>query len=360
MTQLLIFLGQQPEPWLRLGAAGVIARGDDAGGLPPGEDESIIAVVPGDAIVLHWVELPRLAPAQAAAAARQLAADVTAGPIEAAHVALGEPDAEGRRPLAVVDAALMRGWLDRLQALGLAADSIVPLPLLLPASEGVTALATETLVNARGAHLAFAAEPDVAALILEGHARHDIDTAAFDAALPDSLAKAPINLRQGKFALRQAWRADRKQLRRLALMLGAAAVLWIVTGVVGLYEQRRAADRAVAQLVEAAAAVLPRGTAITYPQAQVAARLAALGGGDRSFSALTSQLMLALRDRPTMALRSLQYTSAGGLSAVVEADDADGGPALARALGEAGVPAVVANARLDGDKHVVDLLIGRR
>jgi general secretion pathway protein L len=355
MTQLLIFLGQTPEPWLRLDAAGITARGDDPALIPPGEDERIVAVVPGESIVLHWVELPRLAPAQAAAAARMLAADVAAGPITATHVALGEPETDGRRALALVDDTLMRGWLARLAALGLTPDAIVPLPLLLPASDGVTMLTVGEQVNARGPQLAFAAEADVAALILDGHVQHPIDTAAFEAALPESLAAAPVNLRQGRFAARADWQPARQRVRRLALLATAAAAMWLIAGAAGLIERQRAAARAETQLTEAAAAALPRGTIVTDPRGQVAARLAALGGGDRSFSAMTTQLMAVLRDRPTTALRSLQYTSTGGLNAVVESAAPEDGAALARALSDTGVNAAVANPRIDGDKHVVDL-----
>lgn len=359
MTQLVIFLGQQPEAWLRLADGGIAARGDDAAQIPPGEDGAVIAIVPGDAIVVHWVDLPRLAPAQAAAAARLLAADVAAGPIAATHLALGGPGADGKRLLALVDDSLMRGWLDRLTALGLAADVMVPLPLLLPppANEGVTVLSAGAHVNARGNQLAFAAEADVAALILDGQVQHPIDLAAFEEALPAGLAAIPVNLRQGRFAVRADWRPDEQRLRRLALITASAVALGLVVAGAGLLEQKRAADRAEAQLGEAAAAALPRGTAVTDPRAQVAARLAQLGGGDRSFSAMTTRLMAALRDRPTVALRSLQYTSAGGLTAVVEATSPDDGPALARALTETGLDAAAANPRLDGDKQVVDLMV---
>jgi general secretion pathway protein L len=357
MTQLLIFLGHSPEPWLRLDATGVTARGDDAAQIPPGENERIVAVVPGEAIVLHWIELPRLAPAQAAAAARLLAADVAAGPIAATHVALGEPDGDGRRPLALVDDQLMRDWLARLAALGLAPDAIVPMPLLLPGSGGVTVLTTGARVNARGPQLAFAAEADVAALILDGHVQHPIEIAAFEAALPETLATAPVNLRQGRFAMRQNWQPGPQRVRRLGLLTAAAAALWLIAGAAGLLERQRAATRAETQLAEAAAAALPRGTIVTDPRGQVAARLAALGGGDRSLSAMTTQLMAVLRDRPATALRSLQYTSAGGLNAVVESAGPEDGAALARALSDTGVTAAAANPRLDGDKHVVDLTI---
>ena len=124
MTRLLVFVGETPVRWLRLDDGGVVARGDDVSMLPPGDDSALIAALPGEDIVLHWVELPRLAPAQAAAAARELAADVAARSIADTHVALGPPGEDGKRVLALVDNDRVRGWLQRLAALGLDADGM--------------------------------------------------------------------------------------------------------------------------------------------------------------------------------------------------------------------------------------------
>ena len=111
MMTLLLFLPvdmAQNTPWLLLGDGGVVARGTGYAALPA--HERMVAVVPGEAVVLHWVAMPALAPAQAAAAARMMAADVSAVPVEQLHVALGTPEADGQRLLAMVDAEAMRGW----------------------------------------------------------------------------------------------------------------------------------------------------------------------------------------------------------------------------------------------------------
>jgi general secretion pathway protein L len=76
--------------------------------------------------------LPALAPAQALAAARLLAADVSAGPVEALHVALGPVEPDGWRALALVDTTVMQGWMARLAMAGMTPDGMVPAPLLLP------------------------------------------------------------------------------------------------------------------------------------------------------------------------------------------------------------------------------------
>ena len=72
---LLLFLpaGGADFSWMRFGDTGLMARGQ---GLPDG-DEPIVAVVPADAVTLHWADLPNRSLAQATAAARLLAADAT-------------------------------------------------------------------------------------------------------------------------------------------------------------------------------------------------------------------------------------------------------------------------------------------
>ena len=80
MIRTLLFLPDDGRRWwLRLGSDGSASRGD---GWPdaadPASPSETIAVVPGDHVALHWVDLPPVAPAQTLAAARLLAADVSA------------------------------------------------------------------------------------------------------------------------------------------------------------------------------------------------------------------------------------------------------------------------------------------
>ncbi|OYU13889.1 MAG: general secretion pathway protein GspL, partial [Alphaproteobacteria bacterium PA4] len=275
MIRQLVFLDEAPS-WLRLEGDSVVARG--AGW--PVADAPVIAVVPGEAVVLHWVELPPLAPAQALAAARLLAADVSAAPLEQLHVALGAVEADGRRPLALVDRTLMADWLARAALAGINPAALVPLPLLLPLpAEGVTLLDDDGVWTVRGAGLAFAAEAGQAAMMLGDTPRQTIAKADFVTGLGGRLAALPLDLRQGDFAERPSSRLDARRVRRLALLAGAALLLWLANDVAGLLRNNLAADRAEAELADAARAALPRGTALSDPRAQVAARLARLGGG---------------------------------------------------------------------------------
>ena len=84
-------------------------RSDGTGGAgwPAPDGSPLVLAVPGEAVALHWLDLPDLAPAQAAAAARMALADRLAEADPHITVAQGS----GLRPVAVVAREQMAGWL---------------------------------------------------------------------------------------------------------------------------------------------------------------------------------------------------------------------------------------------------------
>jgi general secretion pathway protein L len=132
---LLVFIDDrfEIEGWLQLEGGAVVARGPALDDLPPlidpqsGAALRVVAVVPGEATALHWLEVPAgLAPAQAIAAARLAAAEVSLQPISDMHVAVGAEGEEAMRPVAIVPALTMGGWLSKLQAAALDPDVVIP------------------------------------------------------------------------------------------------------------------------------------------------------------------------------------------------------------------------------------------
>jgi general secretion pathway protein L len=328
---VLLLEAEGPDRWWRLDASGQrLAEGEGLASAVPLAGEAVHALAPAGRVSLHRVTMPPLAPAQAAAAARAMASDLGAAPAETMHVALGAADAAGERWLAIVDADEMAGWLARLEAAGLVPARLVPAPLLLP--EG-SAFESAGLMLVRQDGTAFGAEPDLAALMVEALPPL-IDRQRFAAGLPERLMQA-VNLRQGRFALVQPWRPRAGQVRRLAFMAAVAALLLLFAEGVGLWRAGRAADAAEAGLVAAAAAVLPPGTLIESPRAQVAARLRALGGG--GLSALAVPLLAALEARPHVAIASLEHTPQAGLTVMLEGASPGDAAAIAAALRAAGL-----------------------
>lgn len=361
MIRRLVFIDDGR--WLMLDGDAVTARGAALDTLPPllaGDAAETIIVVPGDAVVLHWVELPELAPAQMAAAARMLAADVSAAPIETTHVVVGAADGEGVRPLALVDREVMAGWLAQLDAAGIDADRMVPAPFLLPVSgDAVRVFEREGLWLVRGERLGFAAESELARMMVGERATILMSGGDVEAGLAAALDGAAIDLRQGAFARVRAWSIDRRRVRRLAVLAAALLAAVLATEVAAVLRYSFAADRAEMQLAEAARRVLPRGTVVGDARGQVAARLARLGGDGGGFGGPAAALMAAMRDRPGVVLQSLEFAPESGLVVVVTGDAADR-DAVVAAVSAAGFATAMAAAREQGGMTVADVTVRAR
>ncbi len=361
MRRFIILLPADPAAAFAWESAGPQPlSGPDLYSRPPAEPgDEWLALVPGDAAALHDTELPALAPAQAAAAARLLAAEVSAAPLDTVHVALGPPGDAGRW-LALVDRRTMAAWLARLTAAGIDPMALVPAPVLLPAPDADTVIVLaddrrwpgQWLVKGPG--LAFAAEADLATLIIGDRPRSLLTSAAFDAALAQA-APLLFDLRQGEFAPASAWRPDARRVRRLALLGAVLFAALIATDIADLVQLHRAGDRATAAAANRARRVLPPATIIDNPEAQVAARLAQLGGGRGGFTALTGPLLAALRNHPAAALQSLDYDAGRGLTASLSAPARADRDALVAALRGAGLDA--RRTAGPGDEALFDLSI---
>ncbi|MDO9487553.1 MAG: type II secretion system protein GspL [Sphingomonadaceae bacterium] len=358
MTQLLVFLRGDELAWLRLDGERVVARGTGAPAAEPAD--TVIAVAPGEAVTLHWVEMPDLAPAQAAAAGRIAAAEVCAAPSGATHVAVGARDADGYYPVAVVEAAAMAAWLERCREAGLDPDRVVAAPLLiqLPA-EGVRVAEAGDVVLVRGRRLGFAAEPELAALLIGDAVPEKIDSDAFEADLAAALDEVPVDLRQGPFAKVRPWQLDTRRLRRMALLAALILLALFLVNVVQLLRYSFAADMAEHQVTGEAQALLPRGTEIYDPVVQVRARLAETGGAG-GFSPAAAALFAAMRDVPGAQLTILRYDPAGGLVAAVASAQGGDVALLQERLAASGYEASAGVIRSEAERAVVDLTVRRR
>jgi general secretion pathway protein L len=249
--------------------------------------------VPGTEVAIHWLELAgELTAAQAAAAARLLLADASAEPLSAMHVAAGRSE-DGLTPIALVPNAAMAAWLaDQADP-----DLVIPETLLIAApAEGFVRRG----LDHRGRAAAFSAEPELAAMLTGGAPVAEISEAAFEAGLPATLADPQINLRQGPFARRRQWKADRGALRRVALLAAALALLTLVVQLALIMRYSFDADRIEAERV----ALGPGAGAGTRP----------------AFGVLAPLLFEAVRSTPNLELTRLEYRPDGSLGATVQVD----------------------------------------
>ncbi|MDB5684065.1 MAG: ral secretion pathway protein [Sphingomonas bacterium] len=362
---LLLFLDDDasaPE-WIRIDGGVIAARGGPGGAPLPilalDADERILAVVPASDVAVHWIDLPRLAPAQALAAARLMAADASAEPIERLHVALGADGEPGTpRAMAVTSVAQMAAWLNHAATLGVDPDGIVPESLLIaPPEEGVRLLARGDVEIVRGPMIAFAAEPELAALAAEGVAVERLDQPSFEAGLPAALAAGLVDLRQGAFAKRRRMQFDWKLARRLAWLGVGLLVATLLIQLAMLLRYSIAADGLERQTEAIARRVLPRASSIDNPATQLANRLAELRGGGAGFAATSAAVFAAVRDTPNVDLSTLQFDSGGSLQMTVMANGAADVAALQQRLTGAGFAVSAGAVRPGGGRQMADLTV---
>ena len=295
----------------------------------PGEAKPfLLGIAPAADLVLRHAAFPSLSPRQAEAAARLIAAEDSVTPAADLHVAVGDADGDGQRPLIALDRSALRRWLDGFAALGLEADAIAPAPALMPAPDDsqtwiVADIGTERILRSRDT--AFIDDPVLTRHIIGDAATvTEIAPERIDAALVAACDAPPLDLRTGTFAARPASWLTSALLRRMAWLIGAIIVVSLAIGIarwvrVGL--ETRALD---AEAVAEASSVL-RPAPATVEQALPAldARLAALGGGSGNLASPLAALVAAMEPVPNVAVDALQWRGDGTLTVTLGAPRMD-------------------------------------
>jgi general secretion pathway protein L len=362
---LLLVLGRDGgiEGWIRLADGAVAARGAGIEGAADHRSAPIVAVAPGEAVTLRWLELPAgLSPAQAAGAARLMVADLSAQPVGELHVAVGrDSGGGGPRCAGLVPLETMRAWLDGLEGAGFDADLMIPETLLLSApAEGLATWDSGLLRLYRGQEEAFAAEPELGDMLLAGRAGVPVDPDSFAAGLAGALGQAPLDLRQGPFARRRDWRVAPARARRLAELTAALLLISLAVQVALIARYIFAADAAEAEMGRIAAAALPRNPGASDPEAALAQRLAELRGGGAGFRATAGTLFEAVKATPNIELTALAFSPDGLLRATVQADSPAAIEALRQRIEAGGFAAEAGAPRSGGGRRVADLMVRPR
>lgn len=362
---LLLFLARDGgiDGWIRLAEGVVAERGAGANGAEGHRSAPVVAVAPGEAVTLRWLELPGgLSPAQAAGAARLMAAELSAQPVGDLHVAVGRDAGDGAaRCVGLVPMATMRGWLDGLEGAGFDAERIVPETLLIPApEEGLATWDSGLLRLYRGRDEAFAAEPELGDMLLAGRTAVPVDPDSFAAGLAGALDRAPLDLRQGPFGRRRDWRVAPARARRLVALTAALLLISLVIQVALIARYIFAADAADAETRRIAAAALPRSPGMADPQAALTQRLAELRGGGAGFRATAGTLFEAVKATPNIELTALAFAPDGLLRATVQADSPAAIEALRQRVEASGFAAEAGAPRSGGARPVAELMVRPR
>lgn len=362
---LLLFLGRDGGigGWIRLAEGAVAERGAGIEGADVHRSAPVVAVVPGEAVTLRWLEIPAgLSPAQAAGAARLMVAELSAQPVSELHVAVGPASGDGAgRCVGLVPLETMRAWLDGLEGAGFDAERIVPETLLVPApEEGLASWDSGLLRLYRGRDEAFAAEPELGGILLAGRSEVPIDPEAFAAGLAASIDRAPLDLRQGPFARRRDWRVAPARARRLAMLTAALLLISLAVQVALIARYIFAADSADSETRRIAAAALPRSPAMADPRVALTQRLAELRGGGAGFRATAGTLFEAVKATPNIELTALAFAPDGLLRATVQADSPAAIESLRQRVEASGFAAEAGAPRSGGSRPVAEIMVRPR
>ncbi len=336
--------------WMRIEDERIAASGE---GLPQGDGE-VIAVAPADAVSLHWADIPARSTAQAAAAARLLAAEVSAAPMDELHVAVGE-DEDGGRPIGIVNRGAMAGWLAQLGAAGVDPVAVVPAPLLLPRpDEGYVRgdLAGQGVV--RGRSSGFADEPGFTEIVTGEAPLADLDADGIEAALGVVAAVPALDLRQGPFARRRGFTIDWRLVKRLAWLGLTIIVVTLAIDLVKWTKYSFAADATEAKIEQVARTALPRGETLVDADRQLTERLSAVRGPGQGFSRTAAAIFAAVRGVPGTELTALDFQPSGDVRLGVAVDREALATDLKRAIEAQGFTVqpstfVAANGRITGE-----------
>ena len=347
--------------WLQLRDGAVAARGAGRDELPPlaeaGKDPlRIVAIVPGDSVSLHWLEIPEgLAPAQAVAAARLMASEISAQPLADMHAAVGGPIDDGNvRVVALAPMHAMAAWIGDLQAHGLDPDIVIPETLLIaPPADGFARYDAAAVPLYRGVTGAFALEAELADLIVAGQPVTTLDTKAFEAGLGGALAALPVNLRQGPFAKRRRWKIEWPLLRRLAWLALAILAVTLAIQIASILRYTFAADA----LEGEAAAVARQAVPGAGGSAQLEERLVALRGSGVGYSAIAATVFGAVRDTANAELTAILYDRDGSLRVTVQGDGPATIAALRSRIEASGLSVSAGPLRSGGGRQIAELTV---
>lgn len=192
----------------------------------PVKIDRTVLIVHGGAVVARR---PALSPGRSAqmraSALYRLGEEGLAGPADGLHLALGAPDAEGRRLAAAVDRSALDGWLAQAATMGLAPDAILPDSLCPPSPEGEgwTRVALFDRVVLRGPDQAVSLEPELADLVTAGASVRALDDPEqIEAMLVAAAFDPPVNLLDG--LKRGAAGAEARRWRIPAILAAALAL----------------------------------------------------------------------------------------------------------------------------------------
>ena len=323
MNGFVVFLGGEGLPWLEIEDGLVTARGEDF----QGSGLSVTAVAPASGVTYRACALGGLSTAQALAAARLDAADVSLGVDR--HVAV----AQDGNHYVISDKARMEAWIAELAGRGITALALIPAPSLLPVPEsgfvrGV--LHDETVLRSADAGLA---EDGTVSILVVGDATvRTLEAPELEQAIATAVASPPLDLLQGEFAPRTDWNAGPGYWRRVVML---AAVAGAITLAIPIAQwMRLSLSTAALDEQGATIAALSLGERSASEDAidRLQDKLADQRGGGAGFLPTLGSVTAAMESIPNVELGALAFEPDGTLRATVRASGQPEIDVLGRAI----------------------------
>lgn len=329
-----------------------------AAALPP---MRTVLVTPGAETLARWLRLPTRNDRQALAAARLALEDELAAAEQDVHVALGPLEADGYRLAVVVGAGRLRGWLETGALYGVQPDVVLPDHLAVaPPEVDLRGARFGTTVAVRGERLAFAAEPDLAEVLVEDRPLQVADGAEAERWLIAGALRPPANLLQGAFDPRRNLGVEPQRMRRAAALAALLLVSPLVVSAAGLVRDTVAARQAEARTAEALGRAAP-GVRGADPLPQLDRRLsqarAAAGGGPAALAAI---LFAALEGIEQGQLERLIVMPDGQARATLSYTNYSDIELMRAAMRQAGVAMREEGAREEQGRVISDIMLGVR
>jgi general secretion pathway protein L len=301
----------------------IVARGQDfspPSGAGQDDDAPVLALVPAADTVIRVLDMGAMSAAQAEAAARYRAADLSiGGDLFVGVRAIGSGDAM-HVLCATISRARLADHLAELALRGLDPDIIVPVGLLLPAGEQPVSATFGDLGADRLGDLVLPPDEALGALLLGSDAPATLDQDARDAAMIAALADPALNLRQGEFARRTPLFAlGPGQGRILAWLLGALLLVSLAIPLIEIGKNYLGADLAERRALASAQRLVPQATSIAEAEQMLDTRLAARGAGNAIATVPLAGLLSAMQPVPGVTLRQADYRPGGIIGAMIAA-----------------------------------------
>lgn len=346
--------------WWRADDGHIVARGQDfspPSATPGSEQGVVLALIPAADTVIRVLDMGEMGAAQAEAAARYRAADLSiGGDLFVGVRALG---GETMHVLcATISRARMADHLAELALRGLDPDVLVPVGLLLPASDTPVAAMFGDLGADRLGDLVLPLDDALGALLLGDTPAAALDHDARDAAMIAALADPPLNLRQGDFARRTPLFAlGTGQGRALAWLLGALLLVSLAIPLVEIGKNYLGADLAERRALASAQRLVPQATDIAQAEKQLDTRLAARGAGNAIATVPLSGLLSAMQPVPGVTIRQADYRPGGVIAAMIAAPRVEDLNAVLIALQNNGYTVTAANRSDATGQAVADITV---